>query len=906
MDKALQLRVIAALQDKLSGPLNKIKGSSAASAQGVADLRSKLKALDTAQREVGKFREVSRGLQTTRAELTAAQQRVAGLAQQMQTTTAPTRAMTREFDRAVRAAQQLKEKHGQQSMELQRLRENLGRAGISTSNLSRDERGLRQRIDQTSQALDRQTAKLQAAAKHQQRLAAAKDRFGAGRGAVGAAAGTGAAALATGGGLLYAESKFVMPGIDFDASMSKVQALARLEKTSEEMNALRKQARDLGAETMFSAGQAADAQGFLAMAGFTPKAILAAMPGMLSLAKAGDTDLAQTADIGSNILTGFKLPADQMGRVGDVLTGAFTRSNTSLYMLGETMKYVAPVAAGLGVKIETAAAMAGKLGDAGIQGSMAGTAMRAILGRLAAPPKAAADALAELGVKTKDAKGNLRDLPTILAEIDKKTQKMGSAKRAGYFKHIAGEEAFSALQVLTDQAGQGELQKFVKTLETNAGEADKTAATMADNMRGSLDELSSAWEDLGIQVYEQHDGALRKMVIRLADLIGSVKNWAAANPELASTLTALAAGLAVLIAGFGALTLVLASILGPFIVIRYGLSLLGIQAGGLFGLLVNLARGGFGLLANAIMFVGRLLLANPIALAITAIGLAAYAIYRYWEPISGFFSGLWSGITTTFNSALQWLSGLLAGWDPLSVLGAAWGAVSGFFGQIWQSVAQVFDGGLAGIGAQLLNWSPLGLLYQPIAAALSSLGVALPGNFTEFGSMLVQGLINGITSMAGALKDSISNMGSGVIGWFKEKLGIHSPSRVFADMGGFVSEGAAVGIKAQQPEAMKAAQALAASVALSGAMLAPGALAAQAGIEADQAAVAARFDMRTPMATTPASVPRQITVQGDTVNITIQGAAMSQADLQRAVETALRRVQADKEARIRSAYIDRD
>ena len=570
------------------------------------------------------------------------------------------------------------------------------------------------------------------------------------------------------------------------------------------------------------------------MAGFTPKAILAAMPGMLSLAKAGDTDLAQTADIGSNILTGFKLPADQMGRVGDVLTGAFTRSNTSLYMLGETMKYVAPVAAGLGVDIETAAAMAGKLGDAGIQGSMAGTAMRAILGRLAAPPKAAADALAELGVQTKDAAGNLRNLPTILAEIDQKTQKMGSAQRAGFFKHIAGEEAFSALQVLTDQAGQGELQKFVQTLNTNAGEADKTAATMADNMRGSLDELSSAWEDLGIQVYEQHDGALRKMVVRLADLIGSVKNWAAANPQLASTLTALAGGLAVLIAGFGALTLALVSILGPFIVIRYGLSLLGIKAGGLFGVLVNLARGGFGILGSAIMFVGRLLLANPIGLAVAAIGLAAYTLYRYWEPISGFFSGLWSRITTAFNSAVQWLSGLLTGWDPLAMLGTAWNAVGGFFDGIWQSVTQVFDGSLAGIGAQLLSWSPLDLLYKPIAAALATLGVSLPGNFSEFGSMLVQGLINGISSMAGALKDSISNMGSGVIGWFKEKLGIHSPSRVFADMGGFVSEGAAVGIKAQQPEAMKAAQALAASVALSGAMLAPGALAAPVGIDAGQ------------------------------------------------------------------------
>lgn len=192
--------------------------------------------------------------------------------------------------------------------------------------------------------------------------------------------------------------------------------------------------------------------------------------------------------------------------------------------------------------------------------------------------------------------------------------------------------------------------------------------------------------------------------------------------------------------------------------------------------------------------------------------------------------------------------------------------------------------------------------------------------------MLVQGLINGITSMAGALKESISNMGSGVIGWFKEKLGIHSPSRVFADMGGFVSEGAAVGIKAQQPQAMKAAQALAASVALSGAMAAPAALAAPAmpagvlaapvlaskaldapaSIDADQTAVAARFDMRAPMASAPANAPRYITVQGDTINITIQGAAMSQTDLQRAVETALRRVQADKDARIRSAYIDRD
>src|SRR3546814_15246707 len=111
------------------------------------------------------------------------------------------------------------------------------------------------------------------------------------------------------------------------------------------------------------------------------------MPGLLDMAKAGGNELAETADIASNILTGFGISADQMGRVGDVLVGAFTRSNTNLAMLGETMKYAAPIASSLGQDIETVAAMAGKLGDAGIQGGMGGTALRAILNRLSADRK---------------------------------------------------------------------------------------------------------------------------------------------------------------------------------------------------------------------------------------------------------------------------------------------------------------------------------------------------------------------------------------------------------------------------------------------------------------------------------------------------------------------------------------
>lgn len=901
MDKALQLRVLAAMQDSLSGPLKMIGGRAGESAQRMQALRDRLKALNTAQREVGQFRELSTGLQSTRAEMAAATQRVAGLAREMQATTNPTRAMRREFDQAVRAAQQLKTKHGEQSAELQRLRNSLSNAGISTGNLSRDERTLRQRIEQTNHALDSQASRLKEVAKHQQRLATAREKYSAGRSAAGAMAGMGAGGVAAGGAMLYTGGKFIAPGLDFDASMSKVQALARLDKSSADMIALRTQARELGAATQFTAGQAADAQSFLAMAGFSPQAILSAMPGMLSLAKAGDTDLAQTADIASNILTGFKLPADKMSEVGDVLVGAFTRSNTNLYMLGETMKYVAPVAAGVGQDIETMAAMAGKLGDAGIQGSMGGTALRAIISRLAAPPKMAADALEELGIKTSDANGNLRDMPSILEELYKKTEKLGSADRAGMFKHIAGEEAFSALQVLVEQAGTGELQKFIGTLRKVQGEADKTAGTMADNLKGDLDQLKSAWEDLGIEIEEQNDGPLRAITQGFAGVVGSIKTWAAENPKLSQALTVIAATLAVVIAGLGALTLALASILGPFIIVRYALSLFGIQGGSLLGVLWNLTKGALPALGRAILFVGRLFLANPIGLAVTAIGLAAYAVYRYWEPIKAFFSELWTSITAAFDASVLWISDLLQRWNPIALLGAAWTGVTEFFSGLWDQIKTAFDAGLGTVGELLSSWSPLDLISQAISGALSLLGIDMPGKFSEFGTMLIQGLVNGISSMANVVKESISNIGSGIVGWFKEKLGIRSPSRVFMGMGEFVSEGAAIGIERQQPAAVKAAQALAASVTLAGALTAPGVAYAGGDITA-QEGIAARFDTRAALPARQAG--SGVVVQGDTISINIHASGLDERQIQAAIERALANRDADKAARVRSALYD--
>lgn len=205
-------------------------------------------------------------------------------------------------------------------------------------------------------------------------------------------------AQATGEYIKSGISASITTGMDFSSQMSRVAAVSNA--SQEEREALEAQARLLGKTTVWSGSQVGQGMEYLSMAGFKTKDILAAMPGMLNLASAGGIDLGRASDISSNILTGFGFESREMGRVGDVLTNAFTSSNTTLESLGNTMNNAAPVAKSLGASLEETAAMAGKLGDAGIQGEMAGTTLRAVMLRLSAPSTKAAEALKDLGIKT--------------------------------------------------------------------------------------------------------------------------------------------------------------------------------------------------------------------------------------------------------------------------------------------------------------------------------------------------------------------------------------------------------------------------------------------------------------------------------------------------------------------------
>ncbi|ENH18971.1 phage tail tape measure protein, TP901 family, core region [Escherichia coli P0302308.12] len=526
--------------------------------------------------------------------------------------------------------------------EIQKMRElggELKRHGISLTGSDNTIQQAIRRTEQYNNQLERERQALARVTQARERYSRAQET--AGKLKTGGALAIGAAAA---GG--YAAGRFLQPAIGFGKEMSRVQALTRIDKNSPQFKALREQALKLGSETQFTASDAASGQSFLAMAGFTPQAIQAALPGVLNMALAGGVELGETADIGSNILTQFNLTADQMDRGGDTLTAAFTRTNTDLRALGETMKYTGPVAAKLGISLEEAAAMAGMLANNGLRGSDAGTAMRASLSRLASPPKAAADALKELGVSVADARGKMRPMEDVLLDLYKATQKYGQVDQVSFFKDIAGEEAFVGLQTLVAAAGSGELQKLTRELQGARGEADRVAKVMADNLDGDLKNLDSAWEGLRIRISDLVDGPLRSVTQWLTRVLETITSLAQAHPVLTRQLLIAGGALLAMTATIGSLSLVIGVLYGKLATLRLGFDILtrSMNVVRVLPALWGMVTGSVSLLGGAI---GALF--SPVGLIVAALAGAAVLIWKYWDPIRAFFAGVFSGIMERLN-----------------------------------------------------------------------------------------------------------------------------------------------------------------------------------------------------------------------------------------------------------------
>ncbi|HFL5166345.1 TPA: phage tail tape measure protein, partial [Escherichia coli] len=535
----------------------------------------------------------------------------------------------------------------------------LAAVGINTRNLAHDEQGLKNRISETTAQLNRQRDALARVSAQQAKLNAVKQRYQAGKELAGNMASVGAAGVGIAAAGTMAGVKLLMPGYEFAQKNSELQAVLGVAKDSAEMTALRKQARQLGDNTAASADDAAGAQIIIAKAGGDVDAIQAATPVTLNMALANRRTMEENAALLMGMKSAFQLSNDKVAHIGDVLSMTMNKTAADFDGMSDALTYAAPVAKNAGVSIEETAAMVGALHDAKITGSMAGTGSRAVLSRLQAPTGKAWDALKELGVKTSDSKGNTRPVFTILKEMQASFEKnrLGTAQQAEYMKTIFGEEASSAAAVLMTAASTGKLDKLTAAFKASDGKTAELVNIMQDNLGGDFKEFQSAYEAVGTDLFDQQEGALRKLTQTATKYVLKLDGWIQKNKSLASTIGLIAGGALALTGIIGAIGLVAWPVITGINAI--------IAAAGAMGAI-------FTTVGSAVMTaIGAI--SWPVVAVVAAIVAGALLIRKYWEPVSAFFGGVVKGLKAAFAPVGELFTPLKPVFDWLGEkLQAAW------------------------------------------------------------------------------------------------------------------------------------------------------------------------------------------------------------------------------------------
>ena len=270
---------------------------------------------------------------------------------------------------------------------------------------------------------------------------------------------------------------------DFEAGMSEVKAISGV--TGESFTQLENKAIQMGAKTKFSASESAQAMKYMAMAGWDAEEMMSGISGVMDLAAASGEDLATTSDIVTDALTAFGLQASDSAHLADILARASSRSNTNVGLMGETFKYVAPVAGALGYSAEDCAVAIGLMANAGIKGSQAGTALRSMLTRLAKPTDDVATAMDKYNISLTDAEGNIKPMSTLLSDLRDRFSTLSEAEKTQLAATLAGQEGMSGLLAIVN-ASNSDFQNLTNSINNCDGAASEMAKTMQDNLKGSV------------------------------------------------------------------------------------------------------------------------------------------------------------------------------------------------------------------------------------------------------------------------------------------------------------------------------------------------------------------------------------------------------------------------------------
>ena len=516
----------------------------------------------------------------------------------------------------------------------------------------------------------------------------------------------------------------------FQDAMAKVQALSGA--SGAELKKLEDTAKQMGATTIFSASECADALGYMALAGWDANESAAGLPGVLNLAAASGMELAEASDMVTDYLTAFGLEADQAGRMADVLSYAQAHSNTTTQQLGEAFKNCAVNAHNAGMSLEETTAILGKLADQGLKGSEAGTALNAVIRDMTQKMKDGHIQIGNTKVAVQDANGNFRKMSDIVADVTKATEGMGDAEKTAALQSTFTADSIKAMGILCN-TGADDIDKFTQALENSKGSAQKMSDMMNNTLSGSLKQLGSAWEALQLSLGDTTGplslliGMFTKLLQALNKLPGPVKQFIVTLALIAATV--------------GPTLLIIGKMMTTFLEMKKNLGMLkaafGLLSGGIMSFIDTAITTLYVVITDtvipALSSLWGVLMANPIILVIAGIAALVAGFIYLWNNCEGF-REFWINLWETVKQAA------IDGWN----------AVVNFF---TVSVPQWFN--------NVVNWFKElpGKIAYWLGFALGKVilwTIQMIQKAREVGSKFVTGVINFIKQLPSKIKTYFS------------------------------------------------------------------------------------------------------------------------------------------------------
>ncbi|MFC3549444.1 phage tail tape measure protein [Lysobacter cavernae] len=868
----LKLQVLLSAIDRASGPLKRIMGGSSAATKALRSAQSELKRLDGAQRDITGFRKLESQLGSTSNQLVQAQRELRRLGIEVNAAETPSKKLTAALKKQGEAVARLRELESRQRATLAGSRQALEAAGISTSRLAVHERQLQTDIAAANRAIDTQKGKLG-------KLAAAQAKMQRLHSAGMKVAAHGAGAVIGGGAVVAQAANQMQPAVDFESRMRDISITGGFSREQEAI---------LGAQVRADAkrwGQftdvISDGLGVLVANGISSSSDLAYYSGLLS--KSSVATGAEMQDLGSLVVTLQKnlgIAKEGVGGALDSMAYAGKQGSFELRDMARWMPKLTPMMTALGVTGRTAvdelgaALQVARLGAG--DSDEAANNLRNYLTKLTSPDTIKDFDKAGIDLKTRLLELQAQGISPLQGSLQLITEYMGkkgpeaTRKLQQAMALKDNEQRQAALEQLASAYALGALfqdaqaMAFVRPALTNGGKLASIQqgagsasgginadwAARMDTGQKQIDQFNIRLQELKLKAGAMLLPTLEQLAKTAGGFLDRIGGFAERHPVLAAGLLKVAIAGAALIAALGGLLVIggttammIGNIINVVALLTGGTGFAGLLAnvGKLARPLIGLGGRILPLVATAIRMVGMAVIANPIAAVLMLLAGIGYLIYRNWGTIGPMLAGIWESITIYARQAWDGLKGIVVG---------AWNGVLGFLGGLWT-------------------------------------------RFQAIGGQLMQGLVNGLLGGLKAVGDTITSIGGKVVDWFKGKLGIHSPSRVFAQLGGYTMDGLAGGLQRGQSAPLRQIDSLGQRMKQAGAGLAIAAAAAPA----------AAIDNRAPI-TAASAAP---VAAGNTYHITINAAAGAPAqDIATLVRLELERIEREKGARTRSRLGDYD